>query len=375
MSQLALLHITDSLKVGGTERQVFEIVKRLNSKKYTVFVVTFDKSGPLYDDYRTLGLPLSEIRLGRSFLSFKTIIQILKLAHFMSVNKIKIVQTHGYYSNIPGIVAAKIARVPVVVASCRDLGFFISARQKALHHWVLQGANKIVVNSSSVKDALISQGFPHPEKIARIYNGVDTERFSPAYKKVMPQNSLRLTSDEHTVGFVGNLRRMKDHKTFIEAAYIVCQEFKNVKFVLVGNGPLKGEIEERCLELGIFNRVVFTGTQRNVEKIIQTFDVSVLSTHGEGFPNSVLESMATGIPIVATSVGGTNELIEDGVDGFLVPPKNPQILAEKIVYLLKNKESARRFGQKGREKVERYFSYDRMIRELEDLYDSFNLCE
>jgi glycosyltransferase involved in cell wall biosynthesis len=160
----------------------------------------------------------------------------------------------------------------------------------------------------------------------------------------------------------------KGHADLIDAARIVCLKLPEAQFLLVGDGPLREGLEKRVSELNLAGNVQFLGHRDDVPRLLQSCDLAVLSSWSEGLPNAVLEAMAAGLPVVATSAGGTVELIRHKITGILVPPREPAELANGILQMLENRALASDFGRKGRDDAEANFSYPTLLSNLDALY-------
>jgi glycosyltransferase involved in cell wall biosynthesis len=168
---------------------------------------------------------------------------------------------------------------------------------------------------------------------------------------------------------VARMRPVKGHTFFLEAAARVSREIQDARFILVGDGPLRHEIEDRIARLGISDRVHLLGERSDASQLVASFDLAVLASLHEGLPNAVMEAMAAGVPVVATAVGGTRELIVDGETGYLVPPADVLALGERISFALQNEEISSAIAERGREFVTDRFAVERMVESVESLYD------
>lgn len=365
MARIKILHIIDSLNIGGTEKQCVEIVKGTRGGKYDVRLVTLNKEGALCRELHESHIPFIELKISGGFYHPKSIIQIFKLALFMRKEKIHIVQTYGFYSTLPGVIAAKIARVPVVIAAKRDMNELISRPKIVAEKILWIFCDRIVVNAKKIQDYLTTKEDVPREKISVIYNGVDLRVIGSNIK------SINYKKKSNIVGMIARFRWPKDYKTFLDAAVIVLKTKMDVRFLLIGSGPLEADTKEYAEKLGIQDNVIFCGRKTGEElyNILKSFTISVLSTASEGIPNVLLESMAFGIPIISNPVGGIPELVEDGVSGCFFENERSDMLSEKIIYLLDNIKVAREMGMTGRRRIEQYFSYTVMMNRYTKLYD------
>jgi len=170
------------------------------------------------------------------------------------------------------------------------------------------------------------------------------------------------------VCLVANFFPYKGHRDFIEAAALAARDIPSARFILVGDGALRGEIEGRIESLGLGQRVTLLGVREDSMRIMHLSDVVALCSYEEGFPNVLLEAMAAGRPVIATRVGGVPEIVEDGVTGLLVDPHSPDQLASAMIRLLRATEEAERMGRRGRERASKDFTIEKMVRSYEDLY-------
>jgi glycosyltransferase involved in cell wall biosynthesis len=178
---------------------------------------------------------------------------------------------------------------------------------------------------------------------------------------------LSIENGEVVVGFIGRLTEQKGVEYLIEAISIISASNNNIKFVIVGDGVLKSALENQANKLGLYN-IIFTGFQRNVPQYLQLFDIFVLPSLFEGLPVSVLEAFASGIAVVATKVSGTPEVVHDGINGFLVEPKNAKQLAEKLQILINDPILRKKFAENGKNLVKSQFSAELMVKKTVDVY-------
>jgi glycosyltransferase involved in cell wall biosynthesis len=316
------------------------------------------------------GIPVVEFPKLGSLLSLRGAYQMLRLAHFIRQNKFDVVHAHDLWANLMAVPAARIARAPVVLSSQRDLGhlfWYTPFRRKVIaviHRW----SSRVIANSGAVREMLVNN-FCVPERQVQIVrNSVDCERFAMARgnrRKICPS----LDAKARLVAVVANMHSsVKGHHELIEAARIVCNVIPETCFVLVGDGEERPAIEEHATMAGVREHFIFLGRRADVPEVLACCELSVLASRAEGFPNVVLESMAAGLPVVATQVGGTPEIIEDGQSGLVVPPRDHQALAEAILRVLRDPILAGNFSQAGRQRVRTHFTFARLVGETEQLY-------
>jgi glycosyltransferase involved in cell wall biosynthesis len=268
--------------------------------------------------------------------------------------------------------AGRILNVPMIITSKRGLGThqdrnrgwrIFDMASFRFSHWV-------TVNSQAVGEDTIRRDRGNAAKIRLIYNGLNLEELtSTIAKKREIREALHLDPIHKIVITVANLIPYKGHSELLKTAAMVTKRFSNSIFLLVGEDRgIQKSLEQQAQELGIGSSIIFLGQRKDIPDLMAASDISVLSSHEEGFSNAILESMAAGLPVVATRVGGNPEAIIDGETGWLVPPKKPKELALKIMDLLNDPEKAKKWGEAGRRRVKQNFSHEKMVAEYIKLY-------
>jgi glycosyltransferase involved in cell wall biosynthesis len=268
--------------------------------------------------------------------------------------------------------AARLAGVPVVIASIRDTGAYVTPMQRRVQRAVCRFADRVVVNADAVKDWLVDEGYDE-RRITVIRNGIDPAPFG---KKAAPGKlhyELGVPPNTPLIAVLSRVSPIKGLEYFLDAAAVVSAKIPDARFLIVGKADTRDAGYQRQLEahanrLGLSRRVVFTGLRMDVPELLDDVSVSVLPSLSEGLSNVLLESMAAGVPVVATRVGGSPEVVEDGVTGLLVPPRDADGLARAILRFQEDREMAARVGQAGRARVVERFSIADMVRRTEQLY-------
>ena len=367
-----VLQFIGSFHQGGSERQAVQLTRLLREDgTFNVSLATLDSSGVLRAEVEKMDFgEIPEFKL-TSFYNLNFFKQLAKCAQFLRANKIEIIHTHDFYTNIFGMLAAQLASVPLAIASKRETGGMRSKWQKRIEKFAFRQANAIVANSEAVKNYLIEAGI-QGAKIRVIYNGLDLERLKP---KITDRKTicaeLGLPSDESAkiITLVANLRhKIKNQPMFLRAAQKITQKFPNAHFVLAGEGELRAGLENLAKELNIAENTHFIGRCTRVPELLSVSFAGVLTSFNEGFSNAILEYMAAGIPVVATRVGGASEAIVEDENGFLVESDDDAALANRLIGLLENEEKARKFGARGREIVEEKFSCAAQLENTLKLY-------
>jgi L-malate glycosyltransferase len=369
--RVRLLKVVTTLMCGGTEHQFMALGRSLDPGRFALEFACLRRTGGFVAELDARRIPLREYGIS-TFFSVKAIAQQARLARDLRHSGIEIVHAYSFYGNVFAVPPARLAAVPVVIASIRDRGVYLTPAQQTVQRHVCRLADCVLVNADAVRSWLVGQGYD-PSKIVVIRNGVDLQQFSHPPDAERIRRELGVPSGVPLVAVASRLNRLKGIEHFLEAAAIVGRRTRGVRFLVIGEtrpaersylSVLTGLADR----LGIRDRVIFTGLRADVPDLLACADVSVMPSLNEALPNVVLESMAAGAPVVATRVGGTPEAVQDGVTGLLVPPGDCWALARAIDQLLSDRELAARLGESGRQLVRRRFSMDGMVRATERLY-------
>lgn len=359
---MRVCYIINGLRPGGKERQLLELIKGLINQSFLypeqIMVISFYKNGGLDDVFEKLRVQIKYTP--RTFK--KDIFLIFKLYKIVKEFKPDIVHTWDsmtsfyaallkFFRNfifIDGSIrrAPPISGIPFKIKFLKSLNFLL--------------ADTVIANS---KAGLISYKAPG-EKSLVIHNGFSKARLENLENKDAIKERFSIKTNK-VVGMVANFTGTKDYETFIACGKKILAKRKNVTFAAVGDGINLKKHKESAVNS---SNIKFLGRQKNVESIINIFNVGVLSTFTEGISNSIMEYMALGKPVVAAAGGGTEELVIDGQTGFLVKQKSPAEMAEKIEYLLENEEIALKIGEAGKRRIETGFSSTKMVRTYIGLY-------
>jgi glycosyltransferase involved in cell wall biosynthesis len=371
--RLNILLMTPSFHQGGSERQGLQLARLLSETgRYNVTLACLDRSGVLLPEAESLALDeIPEFRLN-NFYDPNMVRQLRRCVRLLKARSIDVVQTFDFYTNVFGLTAAALARVPLRVGARRNTKGHFSATQTWLERRAFQFAHIIAANAEAVRQELIRDGV-RAAKVITTYNGVNLNRVTPIAQldRARMLNLLGLPPDaEQIVSIVANLRSVyKDHATFIRAARMVKEVFPKAIFVLAGEGPLVEEIREMARQSGLEQQTFLLGRCLQVAELLSVSEVCVLSSKaGEGFSNAIIEYMIAARPVVATDVGGAREAVVEGETGWIMSPGDHEKLATHVIELLRDPERARAMGARGREVVKQKFSCEAQLARIEDLY-------
>ncbi|MBZ0159109.1 glycosyltransferase family 4 protein [Candidatus Methylomirabilis sp.] len=305
----------------------------------------------------------------------RDITALLKLYRLIRQERPHIVHTHTAKAGFLGRLAARLAGVPVIIHTYHGhilhgyYGPLTTGLLRTMERMLARITHCIIAVSEQVKGDLIAYGVAPSGKIRVIPLGLELDPFlGCAVYKGEFRRELDLDDNARLVGIVGRIVPIKNHRLFLQAAALVIASEPAARFVIVGDGALRLEMEQQARALGIADRVLFTGWRRDLPRIYADLDVLTVSSNNEGTPVSVIEAMAAGCPVVATRVGGLPDLITDGETGFLVPPSDAQALAAAILRVLRDPETAGRMGRTARASVQQRFTMKRLISDMEQLY-------
>jgi L-malate glycosyltransferase len=363
-----VLQLIGSFHQGGSERQAVALSRLLKDDgTFDVLAATLNREGILAGEMAARGFAdIPEYRLN-SFYDANFIRQIRRCAADLRDSGIDIIHTHDFYSNVFGMAAAKLAGVPVRIASKRETGMRTRA-QEFVEGLAFGRAHAIVSNSAAARETLGSRGF---DNVSIIHNGTDLSRFETTADRSEARVRLGLPKVSRIVGLVANLRHtVKNIPMLLRSARRISDSTLDVHFVIAGEGELESELKHEADRLGVSRKVTFMGRCDSVPILLAASDVCVLTSSSEGLSNSLIEYMAAGKPVVATNVGGASEVVIEGETGFLVPHDDDAMLASRILKLLAEPDLARRLGDAGRVRAVRHFSEDALLANTLALYNS-----
>ena len=358
---------TDSFRRGGTERQFVETLKRLDRQKYEIIVGCLHKRGPFLVEVQSFGFEIVEFPI-RSLYKMDTARWFWRLVQFLRNNRVAILHAFDFYTVVFAVPAARLARVPVVLATRREL---LDLRGKWQQRAVRVGcwlATGVVANSRAAAANLL-YGHGNGSKVTIIPNSVDPKNFCSTVDPREIRRELGLRDSVPVVCVLAALRPEKDLQTFLGAAARVGKEMPEAQFLVIGDGTERSKLERCAVDLGLSDRVSFLGDQTEVANLLAAVDVCVLSSLTESLPNAVLEAMSMGRPVVATDVGGIPELVADGETGYLVPSRDTEAMAHRILELLQNMERRSAMGQAGLKRAQKQFNPEVIKLQFESLYD------
>jgi len=376
MSKIRILHIINSLDIGGNERFLLQLLEHLPRERFLQEVCVPDRgkdaTRDLERECRRLRTRITVIRAAGN-LDARVL---LKLKSLIVRGRYDIVHTHLIYSQIYGRIAAAAGGAKLIVSSEQNV-YAVKAHApfRWIERWLSGQTDRIIACSSDVREHLTRRVGINPLKVVVVPNAVDAKAFFPIgkqsslFEKVREvRRELGIEKGDTVIGTVGHMSRQKGHRFLVGAIPRVQLTHPRVKFVFVGRGKLRKELQEQARTLGVEDAVRFAGIREDVPIVLNCFDLFVLPSLWEGFGTAIIEALACGVPVVATRVGGVPEIIEHGVEGLLVPAGRSRPLAQSIVRILDDPSLRRDMIYRGLRKAVERFGVTRMARTVAKVY-------
>ena len=373
-----ILVVIPSLDVGGTEKHLLRVLPLLKQRGYNVALYVTNHRGVMYEemiaaDVPIIAPPFCEFlnKLGKIGKPFIYSASILKLCLIIFKYRPSILHFFLLGTYVLGAVSGVIMRARCMVMSRRITNEYhkihpIIARMEPFLHKRMKA---ILATSLRVRDDLLKKEGVPSNKLGLIYNGVNLDNYQISYDKAAVKHSLCLANDDLIIINVANLYKRKGQEDLLHALTLIKEKLsKKWKLLCVGrNGGEREVLENLCDRLNLKNHVIFLGQRHDIPQLLAIADVGVLSSHEEGFSNALLECMASSLPMVVTEVGGNAEAVIHQQSGLVVPPKEPQKLAEALLTLITNEEKRKDYGRAARGRIMHYFSLQACV----DRYDQF----
>jgi glycosyltransferase involved in cell wall biosynthesis len=355
---MKVLHVDSSRSWRGGQNQVVLTAQGLAARGHAVRLVC-RAGGQLEARIREAGLDVNPIAFSGDAWPQAA----WSLSRIARTSRPDVVHLHDPNAVGAGVLARRLLGLRAPLVASRRVDFALRGRCSRLKY---RSCDRVVAVSRAIATVL-EEGGLSPERVRLVYEGVPDR--PPLNGGAGALRELGVPADALVVGNVAALTDHKDHATLVEAAALVSRRIPRVVFLVLGEGEQRPRIESRVAELGIRDRVVLAGFRDDVDRFLPTFDVFCLSSHMEGLGTSLLDAMAFARPIVATAAGGICEAVEDGLNGRLVPPRNPQALADALVETLSSPELRASMGRAGRRRFEERFTAGRMVDETLRVYE------
>lgn len=370
-----LLYVFDNMEFGGGERVFAQIINRLSVKKYKIMVACLP-TGVFIEKIKGSGAQIKSVDMRNRFNPGV----ILQLARLMKEERVDIVHSQGARADFFARMAAKLAGTCNVVSTVPmpvegfDVNPIRKLIYKAFNRFSERFVDRFLVVSDALEKMMIEKHRIDPQRIVKIYNGIEKDEYCISDEEIVRRRSSLRTKanigeDVAVIGVIGRLVWQKGFKYFIEAIPEVLKESKEARFLLVGEGELKSELKVKSKKLKLEDKVIFTGFRNDIKDVLASIDIFVIPSLREGLPVVLLEAMAMMKSIVATEIEGIMEVLESGVSGLLVPPRDTKAMAEAIIYMLTHKDRAVQMGFTARKVVTERFGVSTMVQKVEEVYE------
>ena len=366
---LRVAYCVTSFDLGGTELNAIRTMEGIDRALVTPVAVVLRTDGVLRPRYEAARIPMLTLPLG-SFASARAVRAAVRLARFLRQERVDVFHSQDVYTNIFGVPCARLARVPLVVASRRWWRATPRPGLLGANRLVCRRAHYVTANSDRVRDLVIQEDHLPPDRVVAFPNFIADRAFvapSPRDRHAWRER-YAIPAGAVVLGSVARLAPVKGLPTLLRAVAPLLARREDVWLVLVGDGPDRDSLESLAAGLGITPRVCFTGALSNDPNLHHFFDVSVLPSLSEAFPNSVVEAMAAARPVIASRVGGVPDAVEEGVSGLLVPPGDDDALADALQRLVNDPDERHRMGNAGRLRAERLYRQEVVLGRLASWY-------
>ncbi len=354
---IRLFLMINTFETGGSERQFTVLAQNLAPAQFQAHLGCVSRRGPLADNFPDV----PQFPLGGSLFGWQSLRTRLNLSRHLRRHQVRIAHAFDFYANLTLIPAAKLARVPVVIGSHRQLGDLMTPAQFRAQAAAFRWCDAVVCNSQAAADRLIATGLA-PERLAIIGNALPAETFTAA------PAALPKLPGVVRVGMVARMNhRYKNHSGFLRIAALIHAHMPDAEFLLVGDGPLRPELEREASSLGLGDSAIFLGDRQDMPAVLASMDIAVLTSDSESLSNVILEAMAAGLTVVAYKVGGNCELLDEQ-RGALIPAGDETAFAGAVQNLLGDAELRQQLGRNAQQFALQNFSLDRVRQRYAELY-------
>ena len=360
-----LLYLIVDLPVGGAEIHLLNLIKHLDRDRYSPTVLCIGNNGPIGEEIAKEGVPVTELGLLRKG-GDPRIVKLLR--EFLRREKISLVHSHLYHANYYGRMAAFREGIPAV-CTIHNTYARPKVHRRLINRWLARRTARIIAVSGPVRDDIIRYDGVDPSKVVVIPNGVDPGTFDIPLTRVEAREKIGIPAEHFLIGTVGRLEEQKGLQYLVDAVRMLREDGKQAFLLVAGSGREEARLREQATRDGIEDAVFFVGTRRDVPELYRAMDVFALSSLWEGGPITLLEAMASGLPVVATPVGFVPEVVRDGVNGFIVPARDPVRLGIALWRVREDPVRAAQIGREGRETVRGRYTHRHLAEKVMVVYE------
>jgi glycosyltransferase involved in cell wall biosynthesis len=362
MPRIRVVHIINSMEVGGAQRQILNLFHAIDRERFDLRLICLIDKGTFGEQLEQEGFPV--VALGKSNRIDPGML--VRLVRQLRAWRPDIVHTSVFTSNLWGRLAAILSRVPVRIVHEQSTVSLEKWYRREIDRLLAPWTHRVLAVSEDLRRRIVAEEGIGQDRVEVLYNAVDCRAIQTELHKGTP-DGLPGTPGRR-VGIVGRIEYRKDHSTLVQAAAQVVREIPDATFLLVGDGPDRDKIAAEIAHYGLVERFVLLGERGDVPRLLGAFDVYALSSITEGLSLSILEAMAAGRPVMATRVGGNSELLDEGACGILVSPGDPVAMAQALIGLLTHPAETQQLGNRARERAESLFDIRAVATRLERIY-------
>jgi len=369
MKKIRVLEVINEPTMGGGQSHLLLLTKGLDKKRFQVIVAS-SSNGPFIEELNKNGIRHISVKM-RGKLNFQAV---FSTARLVRKEKIDILHTHGGVAGLSARIGALIGRSPIIIHTLHGIHYlnyknrFLKWLFIYLERFFSLFTEAIILVSDSDKEKGVINKLAKKEKMRVIKNGIEFSEFQKKIDVLAKKKALGIDPSWPLIGTVARLHRQKGHIYLLKAAKKVIKALPQTRFLIIGDGPLRKDLEKYQKELRLEKNVIFLGARRDIPELLLIIDLFALPSLWEGLPLTLLEAVASSKPVVATDVDGNREIIEDERTGILVPPRNPEWFANAIIKFLKDKDYCYQLAQEGKKSVINKFSASKMVEQTEKLY-------
>lgn len=368
MQKITIAFVIDTIKIplGGTENQLLNLIQNLNKNKFRVFFCYLEESNWIKENIA------KEMTFNIGSLNYKhpnLIKRIIRFSRFLKKNKINILQSFFRDSNFVATVSGKIAKTPIIISSRRNKGHWHNKTELILLRFLNPMTTRILTNSYDIKQYSHQHEKISNKKIDVIYNGYDNAFFGDNKKLEQDIRSCcNFNTESITAVCISNLKPVKNLEFLIETTKLIVDKHPEFQLLIIGEGIEREKLIKLCETCKLKKNISFLGFRKDIPALLKLTNIGILASKSEGLSNTIIEYMVSGLPVVATDVGGNKELIEHKVNGYLVPLNDCIKMSNYIIELLNNPELREKMGGKSKKIAITKFSLKKYVSEHEKYY-------
>lgn len=381
-SPIPVIHLITRLIVGGAQENTLYTAALLDPTRFSVQILSGAQTGTegsLIEEVRQQGIQLTILPdLVRQISPVHDLLALLKLIRYLRKSRCKVLHTHSSKAGILGRLAGRIAGTPVIIHTVHGWSFheymspWLRKTYIFLERWMADSCQALIAVSQKDIEKGLQASIGRPQQYHLIRSAIPMEQFDPAhYDRQIIRQSLGIPDDAVVVGNIGRFSPQKNPLDWVRVASLIAAREEKAFFLLVGDGPMRAEVEEHLDQTGIRKRTILTGLRRDIPQLLAAMDIFLITSLWEGLPRVIPQAMAMGLPVLANSADGVQEIIQNGENGYLFQAGEIEQMAEVCVQLMHDPDQRMDLGQRGRESVLQAFDLQRMIEQITALYEKY----